>query len=88
MSDHSSTHRAGEAPRKHFRSQDRCFFVNGSWYFATREGLDVGPYSSKEIAEAASVRLAAILAGVTDAKLARRLIECSLPLLDPWQEAV
>jgi hypothetical protein len=62
--------------------------VNTGWYFATREGLDVGPYSTKEIAEAAARRLSSVLAGVKDPKLARRLIEGSTPFLDPWQEAV
>ena len=89
MSEHpSSSHRAGESPRKHFRSPERCFHVNTGWFFATREGLDVGPYSTKDIAEAAAKRLSSVLAGVKDAKLARRLIEVSMPFLDPWQEAI
>lgn len=89
MTDHASTsqHRVGEAPRRRFRSPDRCFQMNGSWYFATREGLNVGPYSTKEIADAAATRLTAVLSGVRDGNLARRLIEASLPFMDPWQEA-
>ena len=30
-----------------FRS-DRCFSVDNKWYFSTREGLDVGPFGSKD----------------------------------------
>ena len=30
----------------HFRSSDRVFHMNGSWYFATREG-DQGPFQSE-----------------------------------------
>ena len=34
-----------------FRSSDRVFHMNGSWYFATREG-DEGPYPSEVQAQA------------------------------------
>lgn len=35
----------------HFRSSDRVFHMNGSWYFATREG-DQGPFRSEVNAQA------------------------------------
>jgi hypothetical protein len=80
-------HRAGEKPAKRRRSPDRCFQINGSWYFATREGLNVGPYTTKEIADAAAARLSAVLTGVRDGRLARRLIEASIHFTDRWQRA-
>ena len=33
----------------HFHS-DRMYRVNGEWYFLTREGTNVGPFATKEIA--------------------------------------
>lgn len=33
-----------------FRS-DRFFCVNSSWYFATREGVSIGPFSTKAEAQ-------------------------------------
>lgn len=37
-------------PKTYFRSE-RIFSMNGSWYFATREG-DQGPFASRNRAEA------------------------------------
>ena len=34
----------------HFHS-DRMYRVNGEWSFFIREGTDVGPFATKEIAE-------------------------------------
>ena len=34
----------------HFRSGDRVFCLNGSWYFQTREN-DHGPFPTREAAE-------------------------------------
>jgi hypothetical protein len=45
-----------EIPRYRFRS-DRTFHSNGAWYFATREAIAVGPYSSRADAEAAAGEL-------------------------------
>jgi Domain of unknown function (DUF6316) len=70
-----SKHRKGEPPRRHYRSDDRCFMANGAWYFATREQIDVGPFPSREAAEAGVTRLLAMLEGVDDPAMARRLIE-------------
>lgn len=35
-----------------FRSA-RIFSINGTWYFATREGFDEGPFERREDVEAA-----------------------------------
>lgn len=53
--------RAGEAPEVRFRS-DRFFTVDGLWYFATREGIDVGPFDSRQMAETEAARLIELLA--------------------------
>ena len=53
--------RHDETPRYRFRS-DRTFHSNGAWYFATREAIAVGPYSSRADAEAAAGELVAQLA--------------------------
>ncbi len=42
--------RLNESPRTWFRSE-RVFLSNGSWYFHTRECVDVGPYESQFEAE-------------------------------------
>lgn len=52
--------RAGEKPRLRFRT-NRLFAVADTWYFATREGVDVGPYRSREDAAAGAERLLALL---------------------------
>jgi hypothetical protein len=38
--------RAGEQKNTSFQT-DRFFSVNASWYFATREGSSIGPFSTK-----------------------------------------
>ncbi|MCW9031906.1 MAG: DUF6316 family protein [Gammaproteobacteria bacterium] len=32
---------------------NRFFSIGADWYFSTREGIDQGPYQSKELAQAA-----------------------------------
>ena len=44
--------RRGEAGNVPFRS-GRFFSVNGNWYFATREGLNEGPFATRQVAQAA-----------------------------------
>jgi hypothetical protein len=44
---------------------DRYAFANGAWYFATREGMDVGPFASREEAEQACDRLLVTLQGLS-----------------------
>ena len=45
-------YRNGEESRLYFRSI-RFYNVNGKYFFSTREGLEIGPYASKELAESA-----------------------------------
>lgn len=45
------TNRSGETRSIPFRS-NRFFCSNGTWYFMTREGNQMGPYSDKREAEA------------------------------------
>jgi len=55
--------RENEESGVYFRS-DRYYKINGSYYFSTREGLEVGPYESKENAESGLDRfIQTILAG-------------------------
>ncbi len=42
--------RAGEAPRVWFRT-NRVYAVGGVWFFSTREGIDIGPYATRDQAE-------------------------------------
>ncbi len=44
--------RRGERGHIPFRT-GRFFSVGGQWFFSTREGEDRGPYSSRQVAEAA-----------------------------------
>ncbi|RMF18432.1 MAG: hypothetical protein D6758_04165 [Gammaproteobacteria bacterium] len=46
----SYTNREGEDGPVPFRS-DRFFCVAGKWHFTTREGVEIGPFSSRERAE-------------------------------------
>jgi hypothetical protein len=45
-------HRKGEAGAVPFRT-GRFFVVENKWYFACREGMDKGPYYSRNEAETA-----------------------------------
>jgi hypothetical protein len=67
------SHRDGEQPGQHFRG-DRCVMVNGQWFVATREGIDVGPYTTRDAAEAVASRLASMLHGIDDAEISRQFI--------------
>ena len=55
------THRKNEKQRTWFRSE-RVFRSNGSYYFHTREGIDVGPFPSLFEAQVESSILKNILA--------------------------
>ena len=47
-----SRHRKGELGAVPFRS-GRFFYIDSKWYFACREGKEVGPFPSKQAAEEA-----------------------------------
>lgn len=66
-------HRTGELPERHFRS-DRVMMARGRWYVVTRERIDVGPYATKEAAEAAAEQLGRALNGIDDPAIALALI--------------
>ncbi len=65
--------RAGEPPRLGYRSP-RLFALYGRWYFLTREGIDVGPYPSKDHADQGQQRLVALLRGCASDEERRRAI--------------
>ena len=66
--------RQGESPKTYFRAGGRSLLADGSWYFATREGIDVGPYPTRQAAEAGSVRLAKLLRGQDDPIAIQKII--------------
>jgi hypothetical protein len=68
--------RKGEPPggRAHFRS-DRFIQTNGSWYFTTREHIDVGPFRSRDAAVRASEILIAQLRDQADPAEAKKTID-------------
>lgn len=68
------TNRADETPKTHFRVIDRCFKTNGEWYFATREGVNVGPYATREAADRAVARLLKMLDGVEEPLVVNKII--------------
>jgi len=42
--------RLGETPEIRYRT-DRFYRINSSWFFSTREGIEMGPYLSRKDAE-------------------------------------
>lgn len=68
------SNRQGEPAKTYFRAGGRSLLSDGSWYFATREGIDVGPYPSRQAAEAGSARLAKLLRGNTDPVAVQKII--------------
>ena len=66
--------RKGEPPGgRHFRS-DRFVTSNGSWYFTTREHIEVGPFKTRADAVKGSDRLIAQLRLISDPEEARKAI--------------
>ncbi len=57
--------RQGESSSIPFRS-GRFFCVDAAWYFACREGLDHGPYTSKTDAETALLDFLENLSGISE----------------------
>lgn len=49
----SLTGRAGETPGRIFFRTERFFTADGQWHFATREGVDVGPFPTRRSGEEA-----------------------------------
>jgi len=46
--------------KDHFVRSERVFSAGGQWYFQTREGIDVGPYPTREAAQEEAARLARV----------------------------
>jgi len=70
--------RNGELPGNHFRS-DRCVRIDGVWYVATREGIDVGPYRSRERAESAATELVRKLSAIENPRHALMVVQTFSP---------
>ena len=68
-------YRDGEKPSARYRAENRCFQMNGQWYFATREGIDVGPYESRDAAAFALKRLITLVRDMTDPDARRALVQ-------------
>jgi hypothetical protein len=66
-------HRDGESPKTHYRSE-RVVHINGDWFVTTREGFELGPYATHDLAKVAATRLSAMLEGVVDPEIACQLI--------------
>jgi hypothetical protein len=66
-------HRNGEAPAAHFRS-GRAIYVNGQWFISTREGIEVGPYPTRDDADSAAADLATLRKDITDPEITRQFV--------------
>jgi hypothetical protein len=65
--------RAGEPDTTRFRSS-LVFPAHGKYFFSTREGVDVGPFETREDAQLNSTRLRLILASITEPTLAETVV--------------
>jgi hypothetical protein len=65
--------RDGEGQKTWYRSE-RFFHVDGVWLFATREGIDVGPFDSELEAKQHERRLVSLLARARTPEEAYRII--------------
>jgi hypothetical protein len=48
--------------------------MNGEWFFATREGIDIGPYPTREAAAFGVARFIKMVQGVEEPIAARKII--------------
>ena len=69
----NSDHRQGESPKHHTRSE-RAVQIDDEWFISTREGVKIGPYTTREDAEAAAVELTTMLEQVTDPETSRQFV--------------
>jgi Domain of unknown function (DUF6316) len=70
----SHTSRKGEPPNLLPRRRDRCFELSQGWYAMTREGIYIGPYPTRDGADAALNQLIALLEDVDDPKVAEAFV--------------
>lgn len=78
-----SHNRREEKPRIHFRS-DRCVEFRGSWFVTTREGIDVGPYPTREAASIAAAQIVELLSEIDDPAIAQTFIREYLRRRQNW----
>lgn len=69
----NSDHRQGESPQQHTRSE-RAVQIDDEWFISTREGIKIGPYNTREDAEAAAIELTTMLERVTDPEASRQFV--------------
>ena len=68
-----TTVRRGERSKSWFRA-DRFYSEDDAWFFSTREGVDVGPYETHEIAQREAQRLIKMVAATPNPVAAALLI--------------
>ena len=59
MAEPLAIHNRGSEPACRYFRCERFFTVGHEWYFATREGLDIGPYATRPQAEIALAKYVA-----------------------------
>ncbi len=74
--------RRDEPSKTYFRARGRAVVSDGRWYFATREGVDVGPYATRAAAESGGARLAKMLHGINDPIAAGKILREFMFLMD------
>ena len=62
----NKTSRKEEQPRTWFRSDRVYLLADNSWYFRTREGVEIGPYESQFEAEIEAGMLKELIKDVED----------------------
>lgn len=76
-------HRASDSAHVRFFQSDRFFRSEGAWYFATREGVDFGPFTIRQDGEKA-------LARYIDTQKTMQRLRARDPVLDEqrqWNDA-
>jgi uncharacterized protein DUF6316 len=68
MQHDAQKHLNGEAP------SERAIYVDGEWFFSTREGIELGPYATRDDAASAATDLATMLKDITDPESARQFV--------------
>jgi hypothetical protein len=68
------TPRKGEPPSIRRRRLSRCFEINGRWYASTREGVYMGPFSTRDAAIKAAEELIDVVGDVDDPEVAQAFV--------------
>ncbi len=72
--------RRGEEPRTYFRT-DRLYTIGNNWYVATREGNNIGPFTTRETAQKS---ISQYVSGVQARKNSRVQARSLSASQDPW----